>query len=59
MAAKRSKARIVKTMPKDMKWDWINDEVVVKGAGHFPDTVMVEHMGKEYEAYIKDLVELK
>lgn len=59
MAVKRSKARIVKSIPQNQFWDWIGDAVKVKSAGHFPDTVMVDYKGKEYEAYLKDLVEIK
>jgi hypothetical protein len=59
MAGKRSKARIVKTMPQRMYWDWIKDVVKVIGEGHFPDTVMVNYQDKEYEAYLKDLTEVK
>ena len=57
--AKRSKARIIRTMPENQQWDWIGDAVKVKSAGHFPDTVMVDYQCKEYEAYLKDLTEIK
>jgi len=59
MASKRSKARIIRSILEDQYWDWIFDAVKVVGAGHFPDSVMVEHKGKKYEAYLKDLTEIK
>ena len=59
MATKRSKARIIRTMPENQYWDWLREVVKVKSAGHFPDTVMVDYQGKEYEAYLKDLTEVK
>ena len=59
MAAKKSKARIIRTIPENQYWDWINDTVKVKSSGHFPDTVMVDYQGKEFEAYLKDLTEIK
>lgn len=46
-------------MPERMYWDWIKDVVKVIGEGHFPDTVMVNYQDKEYEAYLKDLTEVK
>jgi hypothetical protein len=59
MAAKRSKARIIRSILEDQYWDWIFDAVKVVGEGHFPDSVMVMHKGKKYEAYLKDLTEIK
>lgn len=59
MAAKKSKARIIRTIPENQHWDWIKDAVKVVGPGHFPDTVMVDYQGKEFEAYLKDLTEIK
>ena len=59
MAAKRSKARIIRTMPENQFWDWLGQKVKVRSTGHFPDTVMVDYQGKEYEAYLKDLTEVK
>jgi hypothetical protein len=59
MAAKRSKARIIRSIIEDQYWDWIFDAVKVTGPGHFPDSVMVEHKGTKYEAYLKDLTEIK
>lgn len=57
--AKRSRARIMKTMPRWMHWDWVNDTVEVISAGHYPDTVMVRYQDKDFEACMKDLVETK
>ncbi len=58
MAAKR-KERIMRTIPESQYWDWVNDAVKVVSAGHFPDSVMVNYKDKQYEAYMKDLTELK
>jgi len=58
MAAKR-KERIMRTIPESQYWDWVNDAVKVTGAGHFPDSVMVNYKDKQYEAYMKDLTEIK
>ena len=57
--AKRSKARVVKTMPQWMHWDWLHDTVEIIGPGHYPDSVMVKHQNKQFEALMKDLTELK
>jgi hypothetical protein len=59
VAAKKSKARIIRTISENQYWDWIGGAVKVTSAGHFPDTVMVDYQGKEYEAYLKDLTEIK
>jgi hypothetical protein len=59
VAAKKSKARIIRTIPENQYWDWINDVVKVESSGHFPDTVMVDYQGKKFEAYLKDLTEVK
>ena len=59
MAAKKRKERVLRTIAEHQYWDWIGDAVKVLGAGHFPDSVMVDHKGKTYEAYVKDLTEIK
>jgi hypothetical protein len=59
MATKRSKARIIRSIVEAQYWDWVNAPVKVVSAGYFPDTVMVEYQGKKYEAYLKDLTEVK
>jgi hypothetical protein len=59
MATKRSKARIIRSIVESQYWDWVNAPVKVVGSGYFPDTVMVEYQNKKYEAYLKDLTELK
>lgn len=59
MAAKKRKERVLRTVAEHQYWDWIADEVKVVGPGHFPDTVMVDYKGKPYEAYLKDLTEIK
>jgi hypothetical protein len=46
-------------MPQWMHWEWLNEDVELTGPGHYPDTVMVKHAGKEYEACLKDLVDKK
>ena len=46
-------------MPQWMHWDWLHDTVEIIGPGHYPDSVMVKHQNKEFEALMKDLTELK
>lgn len=59
VTTKRSKARIIRSIIESQHWDWINAPVKVLSSGHYPDTVMVDYQGKKYEAYLKDLTELK